>query len=93
MQGLPNTFTSPDEGASKPAPTFSSVDLPQPVGPTTETNSPGAMEIEASLTAVYPPLPPSCAAKVQVMLSSNSAASGIRILFIGFGHEIVGPDF
>ena len=39
-------------GAERPAATFSSVDLPDPVGPTIETNSPGARAREASLTAV-----------------------------------------
>ena len=33
----------PADGCSSPTATFSSVDLPQPVGPTTDTNSPGAM--------------------------------------------------
>ena len=31
---------------------LSSVDLPQPVGPTTDTNSPAAMVSEVSATAV-----------------------------------------
>ncbi|XQU70275.1 hypothetical protein OJJOAM_003006 [Cupriavidus sp. H18C1] len=52
VSGSPNTRTSPDDGASRPAPTLSKVDLPQPVGPTTETNSPGAIASETSLTAV-----------------------------------------
>ena len=52
VSGSPNTLTVPDDGCSKPAPTFSSVDLPQPVGPTTETNSPGAMRRVVSFTAV-----------------------------------------
>jgi hypothetical protein len=41
----------PEDGASNPAATLSNVDLPQPVGPTTETNSPGATVSVASLTA------------------------------------------
>ncbi|MNN95068.1 hypothetical protein D3C81_2138130 [compost metagenome] len=51
-RGWPKTFTWPDDGASKPAPTLSKVDFPQPVGPTTDTNSPGAMARVVSLTAV-----------------------------------------
>ncbi|MNI81321.1 hypothetical protein D3C73_1379240 [compost metagenome] len=51
-KGWPKTFTCPLDGASKPAPTLSKVDLPQPVGPTTDTNSPGAMARLVSLTAV-----------------------------------------
>ena len=50
--GWPNTFTWPDDGDSRPALTLSRVDLPQPVGPTTDTNSPGAMARLVSLTAV-----------------------------------------
>ena len=50
--GLPKTRTVPDDGSSKPAPTFNSVDLPQPVGPTTETNSPSPIRSVVSATAV-----------------------------------------
>ena len=42
----------PADGASSPAATFSSVDLPQPVGPTIATNSPSATDSEARSTAV-----------------------------------------
>ena len=50
--GWPNTCTVPLLGASSPAPTFSSVLLPQPVGPTTETNSPSPTVSVTSRTAV-----------------------------------------
>ena len=50
--GWPKTRTVPDDGASRPAAMFSSVDLPQPVGPTTETNSPAPMRSVVSATAV-----------------------------------------
>ena len=50
--GSPKMRTLPADGASRPAATLSSVDLPQPVGPTTETNSPGATASVVSLTAV-----------------------------------------
>jgi hypothetical protein len=50
--GSPNTRTWPEDGCSRPAATFSSVDLPQPVGPTTETNSPAAMRSVVAPTAV-----------------------------------------
>ena len=46
------TVTSPVLGASSPAATFSSVLLPQPVGPTTETNSPAPTSRLTSRTAV-----------------------------------------
>jgi hypothetical protein len=52
LSGSPNTLTLPEEGCSRPAPTLSSVDLPQPVGPTTETNSPGAIDRSVLATAV-----------------------------------------
>ncbi len=41
--GLPATVIVPPEGSINPAISFSSVDLPQPDGPTTATNSPSAM--------------------------------------------------
>ena len=47
-----DTVTLPDDGSSSPAATFNSVDLPQPVGPTTETNSPGATTSVVSRIAV-----------------------------------------
>src|SRR5688572_22335827 len=73
VSGSPKTLSMPDEGRSSPATTFSSVDLPQPVGPTTETNSPAATASEVSFTAVYEPMPPR-AANVQVILSNSTAA-------------------
>ena len=48
----PNTRTLPEDGINTPAPTLTSVDLPQPVGPTTDTNSPGAIASVVSATAV-----------------------------------------
>jgi hypothetical protein len=52
LSGSPKTCTLPADGASSPAAMFSRVDFPQPVGPTTETNSPGATRRPAALTAV-----------------------------------------
>src|SRR5690348_9456712 len=63
----------PEEGRSNPAATLRSVDLPQPVGPTTETNSPSPIESVTSFTAVYA-RPPLRAAKVQVMSWKETAA-------------------
>src|SRR5215475_445766 len=101
--GAPCTRTSPDDGASRPAATLSSVDLPQPVGPTTETNSPSATRRVAFATAVYGG-PPSRPANRQVMSSSASAgtplivvtaspgpSSGLRVLLGALG-ELVGPS-
>src|SRR6187402_98964 len=66
--------TLPELGLSRPAATLSSVDLPQPVGPTTETNSPSPTARSTSFTAVYEPPPPR-AANVQVTPSKASAAA------------------
>src|SRR5881397_1985229 len=43
VSGSPNTSTSPPVMGSNPAMIFKSVDLPQPLGPTIETNVPAAM--------------------------------------------------
>ena len=43
VTGSPSTRISPVDGGSRPAIIFSSVDLPQPDGPTTTTNSPSLM--------------------------------------------------
>jgi hypothetical protein len=40
---LPSTWISPDVGARRPEISLSSVDLPQPDGPTTTKNSPSLM--------------------------------------------------
>src|SRR3989344_8342734 len=47
----PSSFTDPAVGLTKPATQFSSVDLPQPDGPSRHTNSPGCTSRLASLTA------------------------------------------
>jgi hypothetical protein len=49
--GRPNTSARPDDGLINPAATLSKVDLPQPVGPTMETNSPSETESVAGATA------------------------------------------
>ena len=43
VTGSPSTRISPVEGASRPEIIFNSVDLPQPLGPTTTKNSPASM--------------------------------------------------
>ena len=54
--GLPSTRTSPPLGASSPAAIIISVDLPQPEGPTTVTNSPLPMaRSHGSSAATSPP--------------------------------------
>src|SRR5690606_32845997 len=100
--GWPNTCTRPEVGRSSPAAMFSRVDLPQPVGPTTETNSPGATARVASRMAVYDAPPGEM--KVQVTCSSSRAGwsapppawfargSGMGVFLVGLGGELVGPD-
>ncbi len=44
-------MTSPSVSSSRPATIRSSVDFPQPEGPTSTMNSPSAISIETSLTA------------------------------------------
>jgi hypothetical protein len=51
---LSDIFTSPLEISSSPATMRSSVDFPQPDGPTSTMNSPSATSILTSLTAVMP---------------------------------------
>src|SRR6185295_4166997 len=54
--GSPSTRTSPRSGRSKPASTPRSVDLPQPDGPITATNSPSATsKLRSSSTCTGPP--------------------------------------
>ena len=52
VSGKPKMFTLPAAGASRPAAILSSVDLPQPVGPTIATNSPSPTLNVARSTAV-----------------------------------------
>src|SRR5690242_5117327 len=87
--GSPKMRIVPEEGRSNPAATLRSVDLPQPVGPTTETNSPSPIESVTSFTAVYA-RPPLRAAKVQVMFSKETA-SGIEDRGSGFAPVCHGP--
>ena len=57
--GVPLSSASPPERCSSPARIFSSVDLPQPDGPTIDMNSPSPMVQSISLSAVTsPPRPP-----------------------------------
>ena len=50
VTGLPSMRISPAAGVRKPAMMLSKVDLPQPDGPTMQTNSDGAMVKLMSLT-------------------------------------------
>ena len=51
----PASDTCPRSGASTPASSFSSVDLPAPLGPTTPTTSPGATVREMPSRIVWAP--------------------------------------
>src|SRR5258708_34451895 len=72
---VPKPVTAPAEGWSKPAATLSSVVLPHPVGPTTETNSPSPTSSVVSRTAVYRSDESSRELNVHSMCSSARAGS------------------
>src|SRR6266540_728886 len=55
--GTPSTAIRPELGSSRPAIIFSSVDLPQPLGPTSDTNSPGRTSSEIERSASIATLP------------------------------------
>src|SRR6476620_12146719 len=55
VTGAPCTATVPAEAGSSPETRDRVVDLPQPVGPTIETNSPGATSRVTSRRAVNAP--------------------------------------
>src|SRR6266850_4083221 len=48
---FPSAWTRPRSGRSRPAMILSNVDLPQPLGPTRQTNSPSAMRSVTSSSA------------------------------------------
>src|SRR5712691_9517194 len=78
---VPWTVTAPAEGWSNPAATLSSVVLPHPVGPTTETNSPSPTSNVVSRTAVYRSDESSRELNVHSMCSSARAGSMIRAVY------------
>src|SRR5690348_11048672 len=51
----PSIRISPPSGSSKPAMQRSAVDLPQPEGPSRQTNSPSATSSDIALTAMVAP--------------------------------------
>src|SRR5919204_3214389 len=53
--GLPFTRTLPAEGSIRSPTIRSSVDLPQPEGPISETNSPGSISRSMPVSATVPP--------------------------------------
>src|SRR3954471_9104349 len=73
---LPITCTEPSLGRSSPEMRPRVVDLPQPVGPTTATNSPGATVMLMSRIAVYA-LP--VGVRNRLVTSRNSIADKIPI--------------
>src|SRR5258708_3275681 len=79
--GVPKTVTAPAEGWSKPAATLSSVVLPHPVGPTTETNSPSPTRSVVSRTAVYRSDESSRELNVHSMRSSARAGGMIGAVY------------
>src|SRR3546814_7633187 len=67
----PSISTLPADGFSRPAAALSSVDLPQPVGPTMATNSPGATARSMPATARW--LKPTRSWKVMSRPDSRTA--------------------
>ena len=67
-------ITAPDVGSSSPETMRSSVDLPQPDGPTMATNSPSAMVKAISSRALHRPVPVKC----MPTRSSDDARGGDR---------------
>ncbi len=57
--GFPSTSTCPADGLTKPAMIHSRLDLPQPDGPTNDTNSPARTCKDTSRNAVKACRPPS----------------------------------
>src|SRR6516162_4419735 len=55
VNSWPSTRTRPAVGESRPATMLSSVDLPQPLGPTTATNAPAGTVNDTSRNAQYGP--------------------------------------
>ena len=73
--GSPPTRTSPSVGSSRPLTRVSVVDLPQPVGPTTATNSPRPTVRSSSRTAV-------CSAPdgvLNALLAPRSSMAGLVV--------------
>src|SRR4029078_13149 len=66
---FPSTTTEPVVGGQRPVTTFINVDLPQPEGPTTATNSPRSTFSEASCSASVPS--PSSPNRNETLLSST----------------------
>ena len=55
VMSAPSTLTEPPSGVSKPATTFSSVVLPEPLGPRMVSSSPEAMASETPSSATTSP--------------------------------------
>ena len=88
VMGLPSSIASPSVGLTKPATMLSRVDLPQPEGPISETNSPGWTLSETSLTATtaLSPLP-----KVTPMLRMSMKPLRMSAICVDHGHRLL-PD-
>src|SRR5882672_3688623 len=75
----PPIRTQPESGASRPATTRSSVDLPQPDGPSSTTNSPSRALSERRSTATLSPK------RLVTPSIVNSKVSGAAVPAHGFG--------
>ena len=70
--GVSSTFIVPLSGLSSPATRFSSVDFPQPLGPTRHTNSPSPTFRLTFLSASTFPL-----AELKVLLTSSTTSFAV----------------
>src|ERR1044071_6544562 len=81
----PPTRTAPSFAVSRPAMIFSSVLLPHPDGPTSETKLPSSASKETRSRARTP-----CAPLPNSLPTLSTAMSGATSLFL---HELIGVDF
>src|ERR1700685_266693 len=75
--GPPNTATEPAARSCRPSSTFSSVDLPAPLGPRIATNSPSPTSRSTSLQIVRPPsrtAPPTISTAAAIALAPRGLA-------------------
>src|SRR4051794_9931804 len=71
----PSTKAWPSLGAVRPEPMLSNVDLPQPLGPISDTTSPSRTAMLTPSTAVRWPAP--CAKRIVTLRYSSRIGSGI----------------
>src|SRR5882757_6517770 len=86
------TTTPPLVARLRPDTSLSSVDLPQPDGPTTATNSPLPMRSDAPSSASVPPAPPSYI-RLTSEISTNGCIGACYLILRMFFSENRFPHF